>query len=92
MVMLGQFPDTGRVTVGGDKGFDTADFVRECRNMGATPHLAQNRGRRGGSVLDPRTARQTGYAISQKKRQRVEKCFSWLKTIALLPSYAIAEH
>src|SRR6202167_311653 len=35
-VMLGQLGDTGRVTVGGDKGFDTADFVRECRNMGVT--------------------------------------------------------
>jgi transposase len=41
MVMLGQLPDTGRVTVGGDKGFDTADFVRECRNMGVTPHMAE---------------------------------------------------
>ena len=33
MVMLQEVPGTGRVTVGGDKGFDTAEFVRECRNM-----------------------------------------------------------
>jgi len=82
--MLQEVPGTGRVTVGGDKGFDTADFVRECRNMGMTPHVAQNLGRRGGSAIDSRTTRHTGYAISQKKRKRIEECFGWLKTIALL--------
>jgi hypothetical protein len=25
-----------------------------------------------------------GYAISQRKRKRIEECFGWLKTIALL--------
>ena len=25
-----------------------------------------------------------GYAISQKKRKRIEECFGWLKTIALM--------
>jgi hypothetical protein len=29
------------VTVGGDKGFDTAEFVRECRNMRVTPLLTK---------------------------------------------------
>ena len=84
MVMLGKVPGIGRVTVGGDKGFDTADFVRECRNMGVTPHVAQNLGRRGGSAIDGRTTRHAGYRISQKKRKRIEECFGWLKTIALL--------
>jgi len=28
--LLQDIPGNGRVTVGGDKGFDTADFVREC--------------------------------------------------------------
>jgi hypothetical protein len=32
--MLQDIPGSGRVTVGGNKGFDTADFVRECRNIG----------------------------------------------------------
>jgi len=82
--MLQDVPGIGRVTVGGDKGFDTADFVRECRNLGMTPHVAQNLGRRGGSAIDSRTARHTGYALSQKKRKRIEECFGWLKTIALL--------
>src|ERR1022692_3226052 len=83
MAMLQQVPGTGRVTVGGDKGFDTADFVRECRNMCITPHVAQNLARRG-SAIDGRTTQHAGYRISQKKRKRIEECFGWLKTIALL--------
>ncbi len=82
--MLQEIPGRGRVTVGGDKGFDTADFVRECRNIKVTPHVAQNTGRRGGSAIDNRTTLHEGYAISQKKRKRIEECFGWLKTIALL--------
>ena len=82
--MLQDLPASGRVTVGGDKGFDTADFVRECRNIWVTPHVAQNVGRRGGSAIDSRTARHASYAISQKKRKRIEECFGWLKTVALL--------
>src|SRR5271166_3678314 len=31
LVMLEQIPGTKQVTVGGDKGYDTADFVAECR-------------------------------------------------------------
>lgn len=84
MAMLEQVPGTGRVTVGGDKGFDTADFVRECRNLRVTPHVAQNVARKGGSAVDSRTTRHAGYRISQKKRKRIEECFGWLKTIALL--------
>src|SRR5215813_5525408 len=82
--MLQELPGSGRVTVGGDKGFDTADFVRECRNLWVTPHVAQNLGRRGGSAIDNRTTLHEGYALSQKKRKRIEECFGWLKTIALL--------
>jgi hypothetical protein len=83
MVMLQQVPGSGRVTVGGDKGFDTAEFVRECRNMCVTPHVTQNLARRG-SAIDGRTTQHAGYGISQKKRKRIEECFGWLKTIALL--------
>src|SRR5271163_1606363 len=68
----------------GDEGFDTAEFVRECRNMRVTPHVAQNLARRGGSAIDGRTTQREGYRISQKKRKRIEECFGWLKTIALL--------
>ena len=84
MVMLEQIPGEGRVTVGGDKGYDTRDFVAECRNMNVTPHVAQNTKRNGGSAIDGRTTRHGGYEVSQKKRKRIEECFGWLKTIALM--------
>jgi IS5 family transposase len=82
--MLQELPGSGRVTVGGDKGLDTADFVRECRNMWVTPHVAQNLGRRGGSAIDSRAARHASYVLSEKRRKHIEECFGWLKTIALL--------
>jgi transposase len=84
LVMLEQVPGDGQITVGGDKGFDTQQFVAECRHMNVTPHVARNTGRAGGSAIDARTTRHTGYAISQKKRKRIEECFGWLKDIALL--------
>jgi transposase len=84
LLMLEQIPGQQRLTVGGDKGFDTASFVAECRHMQVTPHVAQNDRRRGGSALDERTTRHESYRISQRKRKRIEECFGWLKTIALL--------
>jgi transposase len=84
LVMLEQVPGGHRLTVGADKGYDTKDFVAECRNLKATPHVAQNTRRNGGSAIDERTTRHSGYAISQMKRKRIEECFGWLKTIALM--------
>ena len=84
LLMLEQVPGDSRITVGGDKGFDTAEFVEQCRHMNVTPHVAQNNGRRGGSAIDARTTRHAGYDVSQKKRKRIEECFGWLKDIALL--------
>ena len=82
--MLEQIPSEGRITVGGDKGFDTAEFVQECRHMNVTPHVAQNTARPGGSAVDARTTRHAGCDVSQKRRKRIEECFGWLKDIALM--------
>jgi transposase len=73
-------PGAQRLTVGADKGFDTADFVADMRAFNVTPHVAQNTtGRR--SAIDGRTTRHSGYEISQQKRKRVEEPFGWGKTI-----------
>jgi transposase len=72
-----------RITVGGDKGYDTQDFVRGLREMNATPHVAQNTSNRR-SAIDSRTTRHAGYATSQVKRKRIEEGFGWLKTVAVL--------
>ena len=85
LVMLEQVPGDGRITVAGDKGFDTADFVAECRHMNVTPHVAC--GTQPDQAAAPSTGastRHTSYAISQKRRKRIEECFGWLKDIALL--------
>lgn len=74
-------PGTKRITLGGDKGYDTADFVAGCRERRVTPHFAANTERNGGSALDARTIRHVGYGISQVIRKRVEEIFGWTKTV-----------
>jgi transposase len=71
------------VTLGGDKNYDTADFVARMREAGVTPHVAQNDTNRK-SAIDLRTTRHPGYEISQRKRKIVEEGFGWLKTVGLL--------
>jgi transposase len=75
-------PGTCRITLGADKAYDTADFVATCQALNVTPHVAANDRRPGGSALDGRTLRPSGYVISQEKRKRVEEIFGWLKTVA----------
>ena len=71
------------VTVGADKGFDSKEFVRGCRELGVTPHVAQNLKRsHGRSAIDGRTANRAGYALSQRMRKRIEEIFGWVKTVA----------
>jgi transposase len=78
--MIGNIPGDHDVTVGADKAYDTKEFVKETRNMNATPHVAQNNKRRR-SAIDGRTTRHEGYTISQRKRKRVEEIFGWMKTV-----------
>jgi IS5 family transposase len=68
-------------TLGGDKGYDTRDFVATLRKRQITPHVAANTERRGGSAIDGRTTRHRGYEISQRFRKKVEEIFGWMKTI-----------
>jgi len=70
-----------RITLGGDKGYDTREFVATCRGLNITPHVAQNDARPGGSALDARTTRHPGYAVSQWIRKRIEEAFGWMKTV-----------
>jgi transposase len=72
---------SGRITLAGDKGYDTHGFVASCRALKITPHVAQNHARPGGSALDARTTRHPGYAVSQWMRKRIEEGFGWMKTI-----------
>ena len=84
LLMAERVDGAERVTVAGDKGYDTRAFVREMRGMNVTPHVAQNLNRPGGSAIDSRTTRHAGYKVSQQKRKRIEEVFGWLKTVGTL--------
>jgi transposase len=74
-------PGTARITLGGDKGYDTRDFIQQCKERNVTPHVAQNISARRSSAIDGRTTRHPGYAVSQVIRKRVEEIFGWTKTV-----------
>jgi len=71
-----------RITLGGDKNYDTQQMVASLRGIGVTPHVAQNEHKHRASAIDARTTRHPGYAVSQRKRKRVEEIFGWIKTVA----------
>ena len=80
--MLTRLPVTARRrTVAGDKGYDTRGFVADVRDLGFTPHVAQNTSRQR-SAIDGRTTRHAGHAVSMRIRKRIEEPFGWIKTIA----------
>ncbi len=65
-------------SLGGDKGYHTKDFIAHLRSKKIAPHIAQIEGRKTPG-LDARTTRHRSYAISQRKRKRVEEIFGWMK-------------
>lgn len=71
-----------RRTVAADKAYDTKAFVAECRDLGVTPHVAQNESGHRRSAIDGRTTRHPGHRASQRARPRIEEPFGWIKTIA----------
>ena len=83
LLMAEKIPGVKRVTLGGDKNYDTKDFVRELREMNITPHVAQNNRNRA-SAIDERTTRHLSYEVSQRKRKRIEESFGWMKIIGML--------
>lgn len=74
------------LTVGADKGYDTAEFVDGCRVMKVTPHVAA---KSKNSCLDGRTTTKAGYRVSQRKRKRVEEPFGWMKTFGNLRKLSV---
>jgi len=69
---------TRRLTLGADKGYDSAAFVAELRRMVVTPHIAQKTRH---SAIDGRTTGHPGYALSQRHRKKIEEPFGWAKTV-----------
>jgi IS5 family transposase len=78
LMLVENNPQRGQITVGADKGFDTKEFVEQCRLHDVTPHVAQNTRT---SAIDRRTTRHAPYAVSQRIRKRIEEIFGWAKTV-----------
>lgn len=78
--MIAEMEGEHRITVGGDKLFDTRDFVAGLRKLGATPHAARNNLSRA-SAIGARTTRHPGYAVSRRIRKRIEEIFGWTKSV-----------
>jgi transposase len=70
-------PGNRRITLGADKGYDTKDFVADCRQMNVTPHVA----RRKHSAIAERYSVTAGYLLSQRKRKLVEEVWGWMKEV-----------
>ena len=80
--MVSELAETGRVTLGGDRGFDEVGFVDGLRASGVTPHISQCT--KKPSALDARTTRHRGYELSLRTRKRIEEIFGWMKTIGVM--------
>ena len=82
--LIEQLAPEAPCTVAADKAYDTLAFVTKLRQINATPHVAQNIERNGGSAIDRRTTRHAGYALSLRARKLLEEAFGWGKDIGLL--------
>lgn len=87
LAMLDRRRGKRRITLGADKGYDVAAFVRNLRRRRVTPHIAADRRRSKLGVarhseIDARTTRHRGYAVSQRIRKRIEEVFGWTTSAA----------
>lgn len=75
-----RFGRQGMSTLGADKGYHNKAFVTLLRDRNIAPHIARI-GNRNTPGLDSRTTRHPGYAVSQRKRKRIEEIFGWMKAV-----------
>lgn len=65
-------------TLGADKGYDAAAHIDALKKLGIEPHIAA---KKVGSAMAESVLESEAYAISQRKRKRIEECFGWAKTV-----------
>lgn len=78
-----------RATVGADKGYDGKAFIKGCRKLKVTPHVAAKDKH---SAVDGRIQWHDGYKASQKVRKRIEEAFGWAKTVGGLAKTKLIGH
>lgn len=74
-------------TLGADKGYDAEGFVEALKDKKIVPHIAiqghaSKRGKPRKTAVPQAVAASDSYAISQRKRKRIEEIFGWMKTTA----------
>jgi transposase len=68
------------VTVGGDTGYQEAEFVQGLRKRQIAPHLSQyEKGNLGKNSLSEQELADERRPISQRKRKMIERAFGWSK-------------
>jgi len=80
MDMVNAIKTEGAITLGADKGYDAAEFVKRLGEAKVVPHIAQNTTNRR-SAVPKAIAKTRGYAASQIVRKRIEEIFGWAKEI-----------
>jgi hypothetical protein len=65
-MLVEELPGSKSITVGADKGYDSRDFVDQCRFYGVVPHIAQHTTKRR-SAIDLRTTRHHGYSVKSSR-------------------------
>jgi len=76
-----------RITLGADKAYDVRQFIQDLRSRRVSPHVAvdghlSKTGKPRSTAVDGRTRRHPGYAVSQRRRKRIEEVFGWMKASA----------
>lgn len=74
-------------TLGADKGYDAEAFVEGLKARKIVPHVAINgtvskTGKVRKTAVPPEVAQSAGYAVSLRRRKRIEEVFGWVKTTA----------
>lgn len=74
-------------TLGADKGYDAEGFVEALKDKNIVPHIAiqghvSKCGKARKTAVPDIVATSAGYAVSQRKRKRIEEIFGWMKTTA----------
>jgi transposase len=74
-------------TLGADKGYDAEGFVEALKAKRIVPHIAIQGhvgkcGKARKTAVPDAVAKSEGYAVSQRKRKRIEEIFGWMKTTA----------
>lgn len=68
-------------TVGADRNYDAREVHDALHAEGVVPHFTPYNAGNRRTHMDAETLASAAYAVSQRKRKRVEEIFGWMKTV-----------